>query len=314
MPRHRLIVILGPTAVGKTALSIGLARHLGTEILSGDSMLVYRGFDIGSAKPTLEERMGIPHHLIDIREPWEGYSVVDFKTEAEQVIAELNGKGKIPILAGGTGLYVKSLLEGYRFNERAADEGYRQHLEELARIHGREYVLAMLAKADPDAAARLHVNDFRRIVRALEVAASGEEHISRQKAWEEEGTLSYDAYVIGLRRDRQKLYERIDRRVDAMVSDGLFEETERLLQQGITKDMQAMKGIGYREAVMFLEGSAGREEAVEKIKLSTRHFAKRQMTWYRKMPYIHWYDIDGLAEEKLLSMVLGDLEGYFGQM
>ena len=314
MPRHRLIVVLGPTAVGKTALSIGLARHLGTEILSGDSMLVYRGFDIGSAKPTVKERMGIPHHLIDIREPWEGYSVVDFKTEAEQVIAELNGKGKIPILAGGTGLYVKSLLEGYRFNERAADEGYRQHLEELASIHGREYVLAMLAKADPDAAARLHVNDFRRIVRALEVAASGEEHISRQKAWEEEGTLSYDAYVIGLQRDRQKLYERINRRVDAMVSDGLFEETERLLQQGITKDMQAMKGIGYREAVMFLEGSAGREEAVEKIKLSTRHFAKRQMTWYRKMPYIHWYDIDGLAEEKLLSMVLGDLEGYFGQM
>ena len=158
------------------------------------------------------------------------------------------------------------------------------------------------------------MNDFRRIVRALEVAASGEEHISRQKAWEEEGTLSYDAYVIGLRRDRQKLYERINRRVDVMVSEGLFEETERLLQQGITRDMQAMKGIGYREAVMFLEGSASREEAVEKIKLSTRHFAKRQMTWYRKMPYIHWYDIDGLAEEKLLSIVLGDLEGYFGQM
>ncbi|MBR4694944.1 MAG: tRNA (adenosine(37)-N6)-dimethylallyltransferase MiaA [Selenomonadaceae bacterium] len=311
MPRHRLIVILGPTAVGKTELSIKLAGQMGTEIISGDSMLVYRGFDIGSAKPSPDERQGIVHHLIDIREPWESYNVVDFKEEAERIIAELDDGGKLPILAGGTGLYVKSLLEGYRFNERAADEGYRHHLEELAKLHGREHVHAMLAEADPEAAARLHVHDLRRVIRALEVAASGKESISREKSLEKEGTLVYDAYVIGLRRERQRLYERIDRRVDLMVSQGLFEETRALLDRGVTVDMQAMQGIGYREAAAFLEGRMSREEAVQQIKSSTRHFAKRQFTWYRKMPYIHWYDIDDLSGQELFSLVMGDVEGYF---
>ncbi len=311
MPKHRLIVILGPTAVGKTALSIELARQMGTEIISGDSMLVYRGFDIGSAKPSPDERQGILHHLIDIREPWESYNVVDFKEEAERIIAELDEAGNIPILAGGTGLYAKSLLEGYCFNERAADEGYRRRLEELAELHGREYVHAMLAEKDPEAAARIHAHDLRRVIRAMEVAASGRESISREKSLEKDGTLVYDAYVIGLRRDRQRLYERIDRRVDLMVSQGLFEETQALLARGVTADMQAMQGIGYREAVAFLEGRMSREEAVQQIKNSTRHFAKRQFTWYRKMPYIHWYDMDDLSGQELFSLVLGDTEGYF---
>ncbi len=311
MPKHRLIVILGPTAVGKTALSIELARQMGTEIISGDSMLVYRGFDIGSAKPSTDERQGILHHLIDIREPWESYNVVDFKEEAERIIAELDEAGNIPILAGGTGLYAKSLLEGYCFNERAADEGYRRRLEELAELHGREYVHAMLAEKDPEAAARIHAHDLRRVIRAMEVAASGRESISREKSLEKDGTLVYDAYVIGLRRDRQRLYERIDQRVDLMVSQGLFEETQALLARGVTADMQAMQGIGYREAVAFLEGRMSREEAVQQIKNSTRHFAKRQFTWYRKMPYIHWYDMDDLSGQELFSLVLGDTEGYF---
>ena len=313
MPRHKLIVILGPTAVGKTALSLALAKHLGTEIISGDSMLVYRGFDIGSAKPSMEEQMGIPHHLIDIREPWEGYSVVDFKEEAEEVIGELDGRGKIPILAGGTGLYIKSLLEGYRFSERPADALYRQRLEELAKAHGRAYVHGMLREMDAAAAARLSANDLHRVIRALEVASLGNGSISQEKTWEEHGALVYDAYVVGLRRDRQKLYGRIDLRVDEMVSAGLFEETRELLSRGIGEDTQAMKGIGYREAVCFLRGRLTREEAIFKIKQSTRHFAKRQITWYRKMPYIHWYDVDALTEGELLSAVEEDIAGYFGR-
>lgn len=312
MQRHKLIVLLGPTAVGKTALSIELARHLGTEIISGDSMLVYRGFDIGSAKPSMKERKGVPHHLIDIREPWEGYHVVDFKTGAEELIAELNGKGKIPILAGGTGLYVKSLLEGYRFSEAAADEAYRQHLEGLAISHGKEYLHEMLAQVDPATASRLPVNDVRRVIRALEVASRGTEVISRTKAWEETGALAYDACVIGLRRKRESLYARIEKRVDLMVSAGLFEETANLLSRGITRDMQAMKGIGYREGAAFLAGELSREEAIEKIKISTRHFAKRQFTWYRKMPYIRWLDVDDLSEEELFSRALKEIADYFG--
>ena len=311
MQRHRLIVLLGPTAVGKTALSIELARHLDTEIISGDSMLIYRGFDIGSAKPSMEERRGVRHHLIDIRDPWEGYSVVDFKEEAERIIGDLNARGRIPILAGGTGLYVKSLLEGYRFSGNSSDEGYRHHMEELARIHGREYVHNMLSVMDPDTAARLHVNDVRRVIRALEVAVRGEEKISREREWKESGALAYDAYVIGLRRDRQKLYERIDKRVDDMVAEGLFEETKRLLSQGIAEDVQAMRGIGYREAAAFWGGRLDYEAAVAQVKISTRHFAKRQFTWYRKMPYIHWYDIDDMPEAELLSLVEKDVEGYF---
>lgn len=311
MPKHKLIVVLGPTAVGKTALSIELARHFATEIISGDSMLVYRGFDIGTAKPSLEERKGVRHHLIDIRDPWEGCNVVDFRAEAERIIRELNDRGCIPILAGGTGLYIKSLLEGYRFSRSPSDEGYRQYLEEQARVHGRAYVHAMLSRRDPEAAGRLHANDVRRVIRALEVAALGEETISREKEWEESGDLVYDAYVIGLRRDRKKLYERIDMRVDAMVSAGLFEETKGLLSQGMTEDMQAMKGIGYREAAAFWDGRMERGEAVAAIKRSTRHFAKRQFTWYRKMPYIHWYDIDDTAMDELLSLVEKDVEGYF---
>ena len=311
MPRRKLIVILGPTAVGKTDLSIELARHFHTEILSGDSMLVYRGFDIGAAKPSLEERRGVPHHLIDIREPWENYSVVDFQEEASRAAEEVSGRGKIPILAGGTGLYVKSLLEGYQFSEKAGDEAYRRRMEDLLRERGKEYLHGLLAETDPVAASRLHVNDTRRVIRALEVAASGRERISQRKFWKERGELVYDAYVAGLRRDRQNLYERINARVDTMVSAGLFDEVRGLLDRGITEDMQGMKGIGYREAVMFFKGELTHEEAVERIKRSTRRFAKRQMTWYRKMPYIHWYNADEMSEEKLLLAVEADVEGYF---
>ena len=309
--KEKLIVILGPTAVEKTALSVELAKRMDTEILSGDSMLVYRGFDIGSAKPTMEERQNVRHHLIDIREPWESYNVTDFKLEAEQLIHDINQRGKIPILAGGTGLYVKSLLEGYQFNTTEGDNEYRASLQKLAEVHGKEYVHAMLEKVNPEAAARLHVNDFRRVIRALEVAELGEEQISQEKRLSEQGDLVYDVYVVGLRRDRKLLYERINKRVDLMLENGLVDEVRRLLTDGISREMQAMKGIGYKETAAALAGEMSMEEAAELIKKSTRHFAKRQFTWYRKMPYIHWYDIDDMSEMEILQTVSKDLAGYF---
>lgn len=301
--KDRLIVILGPTAVGKTALSIALARELGTEIISGDSMLVYKGFDIGSAKPDMEERQGVPHHLIDIREPCENYAVTDFVAEAGKCIGILNSQGKVPILAGGTGLYVKALLEGYQFNETEEHGAYRSYLEELGRSRGKEYVHGLLAEADPAAAQRLHPNDFRRVVRALEVSRFGGEQISQEKQ-AGAGTLTreclcYDALVIGLERDRQELYERINRRVTLMFESGLEDEVKGLLSGGLHRGTQAMKGIGYKETAAYLCGEMSREEALELIQKSTRHFAKRQLTWYRKMPYIEWIKADQPLEALL---------------
>ena len=301
--KDRLIVILGPTAVGKTALSIALARELGTEIISGDSMLVYKGFDIGSAKPDMEERQGVLHHLIDIREPYENYAVTDFVAEAGKCIGMLNARGKVPILAGGTGLYVKALLEGYQFNETEEHGAYRSYLEELGRSRGKEYVHGLLAAADPAAAKRLHPNDFRRVVRALEVSRFGGEQISQERqAGKGEvlrENLCYDALVIGLERDRQELYERINQRVSLMFEAGLEDEVKGLLAGGLQRDTQAMKGIGYKETAAYLDGEMSREEAVELIQKSTRHFAKRQLTWYRKMPYIEWIKADQPLEALL---------------
>ena len=301
--KDRLIVILGPTAVGKTALSIALAKELGTEIISGDSMLVYKGFDIGSAKPRQEEQEGVPHHLIDIREPWENYGVTDFVSEAAHCIREINARGKIPILAGGTGLYVKALLEGYEFNDTDGHEEYRAYLEELGRKKGKEYVHNLLSEVDPQSAERLHVNDFRRVIRALEVQHFGGEQIS-QRRQAGNGELSreelcYETIVMGLERDRQELYERINRRVELMFEAGLEDEVRRLLEGGLARDTQAMKGIGYKETASYLSGEMSREEAIELIQKSTRHFAKRQLTWYRKMPYIEWLAADQPVGELL---------------
>ena len=308
--KEKLIVILGPTAVGKTDLSIELAKELQTEIISGDSMLFYRGFDIGSAKPALVERQGIVHHLVDNLEPWENFNVTDFVREAKLLIHELNAQGKIPIIAGGTGLYIKALLEGYEFNETADHSDYRQQLTALAEEKGRDYIHGLLQAADPEAAERIHQNNLRRVIRALEVAHFGGEQISRQKEYGE-GDLCYNVYVAGLNRERQGLYERINKRVELMFAAGLEQEVQRLLKQGITREMQAMQGIGYKETAAYLAGEMSREAAVELIQKSTRHFAKRQLTWYRKMPYIHWYMADEMTAAELQRNVLEDLAGFF---
>ena len=304
--KPNLLVLLGPTAVGKTALSIELAQALDAEIISGDSMLVYRGFDIGAAKPTLEERKDVPHHLIDVREPSERYSVQDFQQEAAACIADIASRGKLPFLVGGTGLYVQALVEGYAFNAAGGDAAYRAKLQRLAETQGAGALFTMLETVDSKAAQTVDAKNVRRVIRALEVAHGGRESISREKANEP----PYHAFVIGLARPRAELYERINQRVLLMMEQGLVREVQGLLAHGIPRDAQPMQGIGYKETAAYLAGEYSLEEAVDTIQKATRHFAKRQLTWYRRMPYIHWYDAT-LPQERILSKILNDVRGFF---
>ena len=313
MNKQKIIVILGPTAVGKTKLSIVLAKYLHTEIISGDSMLVYKGMDIGTAKPSIEEMAGVKHHVIDILEPWENFNVSNFQAVVKPLIEKINAQGKIPILAGGTGLYVKSLVEGYQFNKTSGDLSYRKHLEELAKEHGKEYVLDMLKKVDSQTAEKLHVNNFNRIIRALEVYHLGQEKISHASYYEQTGKLVYDVYVVGIQRERANLYARINQRVDIMMANNFIGEVQNLLAKGAEPTWQAMKGIGYREIMAYLQGEMDLNTAVEEMKKATRHFAKRQFTWYRKMPYINWYDAENMTYHELLAKVEEDCDKFFAK-
>ena len=288
---NKVIVIIGPTAVGKTALSIDLAKKLNSEIISGDSMLIYKGFDIGTAKPSVAEQAGIKHHLIDVLEPNSSFSVTEFKERAAELVDNINARGKIPVIAGGTGLYTKALLENYNFNKTSANEDYRLSLEQIAKEQGKEQLHKMLENVDPESAQRLHINDTRRVIRALEVFHQGGEYISQDKELNSNNLLAYDAVVIGLNMDRAKLYERINNRVDIMMENGLLDEVKLLLHNGVKKDCQAMQAIGYKELVWYLEGICSLEFAVDKIKQATRNFAKRQLTWFRRMSYIKWYNV-----------------------
>ena len=290
-----MIAVIGPTAVGKTKVSIDLAKMLNTEIISGDSMLVYKNMAIGTAKPSMSERSNVLHHLIDIVEPTADFSVVDFKALASEHITTINKQGKIPILAGGTGLYIKALLEGYQFNPTPSDEKLRADLDTLATEHGNQYLHDKLAQVVPSAAARLHPNDLRRVIRALEVYHLSGDTISQTKLVDEKELL-YNAVVIGITMDRQLLYERINQRVDLMIEQGLVAEVEELLKCGVSPYCQAMQGIGYKEMIRHVQGDIELSTAIENIKQATRNFAKRQLTWYRKMPYITWFDVNDFTD------------------
>lgn len=308
---NRLIAIIGPTAVGKTALSIDLAQQLDTEIISGDSMLIYKGMDIGTAKPGIRERRGIKHHLVDILDPTQDFNAVQFQQLAAEKIKEINQQGKIPLLVGGTGLYVKALLEGYQFNDLPGDEKLRTQLTSMADQYGNEYLHTMLMKVDPVTAKRLHPNDIRRIIRALEVHYTAGVTVSQQKAFNQDGIV-YDAVVIALTMDRAILYERINKRVDIMMQQGLVAEVERLLDNGVPPESQAMQGIGYKEIVSYLHNRTDLPTAIDNIKKATRHFAKRQLTWYRRMPYIHWVDIDKFVNyDKMFTYIYKFMAGKF---
>ena len=304
MPKERLVVILGPTATGKSYCGIELAKRFRGEIVSGDSMLVYRQMNIGTAKPSAEELQMVPHHLVNILPPDASYSVADFQQQAAKLIHQITLRGNLPILVGGTGLYIKALLEDYRFSSVEENPELRHRLEMYAQEQGTDKLFDWLRKEDPAAAARLHPNDVRRVVRALETALSGDS-VSQEKQHE----LKYDAEVFGLSMERCFLYERINLRVDRMVKEGLEEEVRSLLNAGIPTDCLSMKSLGYRQIAEYLKGQCDFATAVDNIKKGTRHFAKRQITWYKKMPYIHWFTVDRtLNYEKIVAEMADILE------
>ena len=285
--KEKVVVILGATATGKSHCAIEIAKKYHGEIISGDSMLVYRDMNIGTAKPTAEELASVPHHLVDILPADAKFSVVDFKEQAERLIAEITARGHLPIIAGGTGLYIKALLENYSFNSAEEDSDLRRQLEQEAAEQGAEAFYARLQALDPQAAAGIHPNNVRRVVRAMESALQGDT-VAQSAAVE----MPYDALVIGLDMERSALYDRINRRVDLMLEAGLVEEVRSLLDAGVSPDCQSMQSIGYRQMVWYLRDGMPYEEAVDKLKQATRNFAKRKVTWYKKMPYINWLQLD----------------------
>ena len=288
--KERVLVILGPTATGKSHCAIEIAKKFQGEIISGDSMLVYRDMNIGTAKPTAAELAAVPHHLVNILPPEASFSVVDFKEQAQRLITEINGRGHLTIIAGGTGLYIKALLEDYAFNSVSEDNELRERLTREAQEQGPEALHQRLAQLDAEAAARIHPNNVRRVVRALEAALGGEQ-VNQYGASES----PYDALVIGLEMERGALYERINRRVDLMLEAGLEQEVRDLLAHGVSPECQSMQSIGYRQLVWYINGSMDYAQAVDKLKQATRNFAKRQITWYKKMPYIQWLKLDAEA-------------------
>ena len=284
---NRLLVIVGPTAVGKSGLAMQLAQHFGCEIVSGDSMCVYHGLNIGAAKPSIADRQQIPHHLIDIRQPEEEFSVVDFQQLAAAAIESSNQRGRLPLLVGGTGLYVQALLEGYQFNPTRRNPASalqnQFETEETSALHQR------LSLLDPATAARIHPHDRKRVLRALEIFSTEEQPVSRTKIGTDQGLL-YDCLVLGITMERSELYRRIDARVDQMLADGLVEEVRALWQRDLTGQATALQAIGYKELIAWFQGKVSLEEAVSQIKQSSRRYAKRQLTWFRRMPYIHWLE------------------------
>ena len=302
MSKEKLVVILGPTATGKSYCGIELAKRFHGEIVSGDSMLVYRQMNIGTAKPSAEELQMVPHHLVNILPPDASYSVADFQQQAAKLIHQITLRGNLPILVGGTGLYIKALLEDYRFSSVEENPELRHRLEIYAQEQGTDKLFDWLRKEDPAAAARLHPNDVRRVVRALETALSGDS-VSQERQHE----LKYDAEVFGLSMERCFLYERINLRVDRMIEEGLEEEVRSLLNAGIPTDCLSMKSLGYRQMAEYLRGQCDFATAVDNIKKETRHFAKRQITWYKKMPYIRWFTVNRDVNYKNIVADMADI-------
>lgn len=307
-----LLVIVGPTASGKTKLAVELALRYGGEVVSCDSMQVYRGMDIGTAKPTLEETRGVAHHMLDIVSPGEPFSVADFAARARSAIDDIAAKSRLPVLAGGTGLYVNSLVDNIRFDDGPGpDHALRASLEQLARREGGEKLLEMLRSFDPQTAARLHPNNLGRIIRAIEIYRQTGRTMSSHLEASRKAPPVFRLCMIGLYcSDRAALYRRIDARVDEMFARGLEDEVKSLLQAGVGPGATAMQAIGYKETAAYLRGEMTREEAVETVKRETRRYAKRQMTWFRRDPRIHWVDILEQTNDKIYQSSCEIIEKY----
>lgn len=292
-----IIILTGPTAVGKTALSIALAKAIDGEIISADSMQVYKQMDIGSAKITKDEMEGVPHHLVDVLDPREGFDVCRFQSMAKEALAGIYERGRVPIVVGGTGFYIQALLYDIDFTETEEDTAYRRELSEIARTEGNHALHEMLKQVDPESAEAIHENNVKRVIRALEFYQETGEKISAHNEQQRLHESPYQFCYFVLTDDRKTLYDRIDERVDLMLEQGLVAEVQALKEQGCRADMVSMKGLGYKEILAYLDGQISLEEAVYIIKRDTRHFAKRQLTWFRRERDVIWLDRQAYQDE-----------------
>ena len=301
-----LIILTGPTSVGKTKSSINLAKTINAEIISADSVQVYKQMDIGSAKITKEEMQGIPHHLIDVLEPNDAFHVERFKRMALEAMEQIYQNKRIPILVGGTGFYIQALLYDIDFAQAKEDTVYRKELEELAQKHGVLYLHDMLRSVDVLSAKTIHPNNTKRVIRALEYFKKTGMLLSKHNEVQRQNTSPYNFVYFVLNDERDKLYTRINQRVDSMVNMGLIDEIKALKQNGFTRDLVSMQGIGYKEIYAYLEGECSLDKAIEQIKLDTRHFAKRQLTWFRREKDVEWVNKNDFAydDEKILQYLL----------
>lgn len=305
---NKILVIAGPTAVGKTDISIQLAKRLNGEIISTDSMQIYKHMDIGSAKISKEEMDGIVHHLIDFVEPSNEFSVSEFQTLAKEAIEDIQSRGKLPILAGGTGLYINSVICTMNFAEGEKDETYRKELEALAISKGNDYVHSLLKDIDEESYNSIHPNNVKRVIRALEVYKQSGKPFSAFKEENSIYTCDYDVFYYVLNMDREKLYNRINLRVDIMMDKGLIEEVKTLKDMGLTANDQSMKGIGYKEILAYLSDEIDLDIAVDMVKQGSRNYAKRQLTWFKKDPRAIFIDKDLFNnEEAIITKILEEV-------
>lgn len=287
-----LVIISGPTAVGKTELSIELAKKINGEIISADSMQVYKGLDIGTAKISREEQQNIPHYLIDEYDPQEEFNVYEFQKKAKEYIELIYKKNKIPIIVGGTGFYIQSVLYDIDFSTESNDKKYRLYLEKLAAEHGNLYLHTMLKEVDLDAANEIHPNNVKRVIRALEYNYETGNLISSHNQIQKQKTSPYNFAYFVLNRNRDTIYRRINSRVDVMIDSGLIDEVSSLINRGLNENLVSMQGLGYKEIIQYIKGEISKEEAIERIKKNTRHFAKRQLTWFKRERDVCWIDYE----------------------
>ncbi len=307
MEKQKVIVICGPTASGKTALSIELAKKINGEIVSCDSMQIYKEMDIGTAKPTVEEMQGIKHYMIGIISPNERYSVADYKKDAKKAIREILNKGKVPIVVGGTGLYIDSLIYEIEYQDIEFDKEYREHLEKEVKEKGLEELYNVAKEIDPEAIEKISKNDKKRILRILEIYHATGENKTEQERKSRQKEVEYDYKVYALNMDREKLYDRINKRVDKMIEEGLIQEVEKIYKK-YNDFPTAMQGLGYKEVVEYLEGKLTKEEMIEKIKQETRRYAKRQLTWFRKNKQTIWLDVGKNTIQNNIEIILEGLK------
>lgn len=296
----KVIAIVGPTAVGKTSLSIRLAKRFDGEIISGDSMQIYKGMDIGTSKITEEEKEDIPHYMLDIRNPGEDFSVAQFKTLVQQHIKDITERNRLPFIVGGTGLYIKSVLYDYDFSDRKRDPEITKRLETFVREKGVLPLYEKLKKIDPYQAEKIHPNNYRRVIRALEIYETTGMTMSEYHKQQKSEPI-YDYLLIGLTMERSILYEKINKRVDEMIDLGLVEEVQELIDQNL-EDSQAMKAIGYKEFIPYFKGEQSLEQSIQLLKRNTRRYAKRQLTWFKNKMNVEWFDLTKAKEESYLKI------------